>query len=34
VPVKLDASRSAQSKGVSGSRRYSTGWLLTVNLVR
>src|SRR3569623_3478568 len=33
VPVRFDASRSAHSNGVAGSMRYSTGWLLTVNLV-
>src|SRR3569623_967480 len=33
VPVRFDASRSAHSSGVAGSMRYSTGWLLTVNLV-
>src|ERR1700712_4534293 len=33
VPVRFDASRSANSNGVAGSMRYSTGWLLTVNLV-
>src|SRR3546814_8151822 len=33
APVRLDASRKAQSKGVSGAKRYSTGWLLTVKRV-
>src|SRR3546814_19667321 len=33
APVRLDASRKAQSKGVSGAMRYSTGWLLTVKRV-
>ena len=33
VPVRFDASRSAQSKGVCGTMRYSTGRSLTVSLV-
>jgi hypothetical protein len=33
VPVRLDASRSAQRSGVSGSMRYWTGWPLTVKRI-
>src|SRR3989344_7189045 len=33
VPVRFEASRSAQSSGVSGSSLYWTGRSLTVNLV-